>query len=224
MNLCQGSKLASLQKSAVFKGIGVGSWFKNILKRSILGTASASEAKKRELVQKTSYQFRFINDEHDFEYNKPLFALWLLNNFEGRLIKGSSDLEVQDIKEARHKLEEYTKLHTLMQYACTITDRACLLMAREGTNNESVALSVYRGSKHNTIEELFPEIEATFAAYYDLLDQIKENKEWHKKIEDEAGAQIAFLATTLDETSRDYLAEHSESFKRFDMDKQKFFK
>ena len=97
-------------------------------------------------------------------------------------------------------------------------------MLRQDTAYLSTTVNVYRSSWHNQIEQLFPEVEAVIHAYYDLLDHCKGNDEWTEKVQLEAGAQIAYLATSMDETSRDYLVEHSETFKRFDADKHRYFK
>lgn len=223
MNLASGS-LGRLQKPYFWKAFSFGSWFNHVLKRNILATATQAEQYKRDIVQRTTYQFRHHNVEHSNYLNRPLVDLWLLNRFWGRLTKGISQHETQDLENAREKLEQYTRIHTIMTYANDICETATLLMQREDTVNTIIPLNIYRGSRHNQIENLFPEIEALIFAYYDLLDQCKDFPAWHFKLESEVGNQIAFLATSIDESSRDYCVANSEAFKRFDADKQKFFK
>ena len=218
------SKLGALQKPHFWKTLSLGTWFNTILRRNILGTAAETQSIKRDIVQRTSFQFGHYNQHHDYAYNKPVTALWFLNKFETRLTTGASKYEVADLQAARQHLEDYQRLYTLMEYISHICETATLIMNRELTNDASNPLNIYRSSSHNQIESLLPELESTIEAYYDVLDQLEGHPEWRDKIEVEAGAQIAFLATSMDETSRDYLVERSEAFARFDQDKHKFFK
>jgi DNA repair ATPase RecN len=157
-------------------------------------------------------------------FNRPLVDLWLLNTFWNRLSKNTTEAEYNDLEDAKAKLEDYNNIHELMHYTSELCDRAVLIMLRQDTAYLSTTVNVYRSSWHNQIEQLFCEVEAIIHAYYDLIDQCKGNEAWITKIEQEAGAQIAYLATSMDETSRDYLVEHSETYRLFDADKHKFFK
>ena len=150
--------------------------------------------------------------------------LWLLNTFWGRLTNGALDSEVEALEEAKEKLIEYNKLHQFMSYCSDLCERATLLMNREETVNPIIPLNFYRGSSHNKIENLYPEIESLLEAYYDLIESVADNPDWKYKVETECGSHIAFLATSIDETSRDYLVENSAPFRQFDLDKQRFFK
>ena len=109
-------------------------------------------------------------------------------------------------------------------YGSELWETVTMLMNREWTISVSNPLSLYRASKHNSIEKLYPEIEAVIYSYYDLIDQCKDYPDWVFKIQYEVGNQIAFLATSISENSRDYLVKNSPIFLRFDQDKQKFFK
>ena len=109
-----------------------------------------------------------------------------------------------------------------MMYGSELWERVTLIMNREWTTSVSNPLNVYRSSKHNSIENLYPEIEAVIYSYYDLIDQWKDCPEWVFKLQYEVGNQIAFLATSISENSRDYLVKKSPVFLRFDQDKQKF--
>lgn len=148
----------------------------------------------------------------------------MLNKFNNRLTHNACKFQLKDLADAKLRLEEYTRLHTLMHYAGMLSDRSVLLLNRANSNNPTVALSIWRGSKHNSVEKLFPEIEALIEGYYDLLDQLEGHPEWQTKVQYETGAQIAYLASFFDESSRDKLVNSSEAFRRFDSDKQKFFK
>ena len=52
-------------------------------------------------------------------------------------------------------------------------------------------------------------------AYYDLVDDLSENPEWVRKLEEDLGQQIAFMAIAMDESVRDSLVESSPYFARF---------
>ncbi len=111
-----------------------------------------------------------------------------------------------------------------MSYCSDLSDRATLLMNREVTTTASIPTNIYRASRHNQVENIFPEIEGVIEAYYEVRDSVQEDEEWLYKVETELGSHIAFLATSLCESSRDYLVDNSEAYKRFDLDKQRFFK
>ena len=68
------------------------------------------------------------------------------------------------------------------------------------------------------------DIEKMLAAYYSLIDDCEGYPEWQHKVEFDLGGTISYLALTLDDTSRDSLVESSETFMRFDAEKQKYFK
>ena len=98
--------------------------------------------------------------------------------------------EVKDLENAKHQLEQFNKIHTIMTYTSDLCDRSTLILYREDANNHTQPLSVYRASKHNEIEKLIPEVEAVIHSYYDLVDQLEGYPEWQFKIQEEAGSQI----------------------------------
>lgn len=67
-------------------------------------------------------------------------------------------------------------------------------------------------------------MELVLQAYYNLIDNLGDNKAWVRKIEEDIGQSIAYMAIGYDESERDNLVEKSELFQRFDLEKQKFFK
>jgi len=75
-----------------------------------------------------------------------------------------------------------------------------------------------------SIDNLWPEFDTCLKAYYQLYDDCDGHPEWQRKIEEELGGTMSFLALQLDEISRDEAYEKSDSYKRFDMEKQKYFK
>ena len=179
---------------------------------------------KKEAIKRSLNQFYFYNQEHSLLFNRPLLDLWLLNKFWGRLTNGIAESEVKEFEEAKEKLVEYNKLHQFMSYCNDLCETSTVLMNREETNNSILAVNFYRGSPHNRIERIYPEIESILKSYYEIVDSLKDNPEWLYKVESECGAHIAFLVSSLSDTSRDYLVENSTAFKRFDLDKPKFFR
>lgn len=67
-------------------------------------------------------------------------------------------------------------------------------------------------------------MEQAVKAYYDLLEDCKDEPLWVRKIEEEIGQNIAYLYVNFDESVRDSLVARSELLNRFDLEKQKFFK
>ena len=117
MNLAFGKTIGSLQRAQFFRCLNPNYWITNIIKRNVLGAAHNVQTMKRDMVQRTMYQFRMYNAEHSWMYNRPLLDLWLTNKFWNRLTKNTSDAEYHDLKEAKKMLEEYNNLHDLMHYA-----------------------------------------------------------------------------------------------------------
>lgn len=53
------------------------------------------------------------------------------------------------------------------------------------------------------------------AAYYAMIDDCKDSPGWVRKIEEDIGQNIAYLAASFDESVRDSLVEKSPLFQRF---------
>ena len=80
-------------------------------------------------------------------------------------------------------------------------------------------MNVWRGCSANKMEKLFPEIEAYLKAYYDLIDDCKDQPLWARKIEEDLGGVVSFLGIQMEEAVRDKTVAASEVYARFDADK-----
>ena len=85
-------------------------------------------------------------------------------------------------------------------------------------------MNIYRRSGSSSIDVLFPEIEKCLVSYYSLLDDCKDFPEWHEKIQKELGSTVSYLCLSIDEDSRNSAVEVSEIYRRFDLEKQIYFK
>lgn len=90
--------------------------------------------------------------------------------------------------------------------------------------NPTNFFNIYRYSSSNSVEKVFSEVEKCLEAYYQLQDDCEGHPDWQRKIEEEVGGTMSFLAKQMDEASRDEACKTSEVFKRFDFEKQKYFK
>ena len=223
MNLYFGKRIGSLQKTEFWKTIGINKWITEAIRRKVLRSASEVKVYTMDVCNQTSSQFTKTNYHLFHYYSNPVAALRLLNNYQKRLEAGASEYQLQDLENAREQLEEYNKLFTLMEYAGTLGEHITLLMGREDTNNLMQIQNIWRSAKMNLIENMYPEIEVIVSAYYDLLKQLEDYPEWQDKIQSELGEQVAYLYSSLSDNSRDYIAQKSELFAKFNDDKQKFF-
>jgi hypothetical protein len=85
-------------------------------------------------------------------------------------------------------------------------------------------MNMYRISGSSSITVLFPEIEKCLEAYYGLIDDCEGYPEWQKKVQKELGGTVSYITLSLDEVSRDIAVENSPVFRRFDLEKQVYFK
>jgi hypothetical protein len=58
-------------------------------------------------------------------------------------------------------------------------------------------------------------MELILQAYYNLIEDASSSKEWVRKIEEDIGHNIAYMAIGFDESVRDALVAKSEVFQRF---------
>jgi hypothetical protein len=58
-------------------------------------------------------------------------------------------------------------------------------------------------------------MELILKAYYNMIDDCKDLPDWIRKIEDDIGQNIAYMATGFDESVRDEMVAKSELFQRF---------
>lgn len=132
--------------------------------------------------------------------------------------------ELADLEQARFALAHYGKIYDIFEYATNLTKLANVLETRICGNNPSMALNIYRTSGSSKMEVLFPEIEKVLEAYYGLIDDCAEYPDWQVKIQKELGATVSYVCLTLDENSRDLAVEISPIYRRFDLEKQIYFK
>lgn len=85
-------------------------------------------------------------------------------------------------------------------------------------------MNIYRQSAANSPANLVAEMELYLQAYYDLIDQCAEFPDWQKKLQKELGSQVSFLAKQVDEDIHQEAIETCPMYKRFDEEKQLFFK
>jgi len=93
------------------------------------------------------------------------------------------------------------------------------LQTRMASQNPTLFMNIYRASESTSVKSLFPEIEQCLTAYYGLQDDCEGHPEWQRKIEEELGGSLSYLAMQMDEISRDEACEKSVAFHRFDMEK-----
>ncbi len=170
-------------------------------------------------------QFQEYNlEDLQGEFTRPTLDLYLCNKYWNFMTKGASAEEVADLENAKEQLTHYEGLYDIMEYANKISQSITCLMVRQANTNVANPLTIYRNSAHNQPNAIAPELEMYVKAYYGLLEDCKDHPEWFRKVEEDLGQAIAFIVTTIDETSRDALVASSPIFARFDMEKQKFFK
>jgi hypothetical protein len=85
-------------------------------------------------------------------------------------------------------------------------------------------MNIYRRSAATDITKLFPEIEKCLEAYYGLIDDCANFPEWQDKVQKELGSTVSYLCLALDENARDIAVEISPVYRRFDLEKQIYFK
>jgi len=61
-------------------------------------------------------------------------------------------------------------------------------------------------------------------AYYGIIDDCKDYPLWQRKIQEDLGGVVSFLAIQIGEAVRDQVVERSPMFERYDMEKQIYFK
>jgi hypothetical protein len=125
---------------------------------------------------------------------------------------------------ARSHLENYEKIYSIFEYSAEITRLCNMVETKVCANNPSLPMNVYRGSDATSIDNVFPEIESCLSAYYGLIDDCEAYPEWQKKIQKELGGTVSYLALAIDESSRDEATSRSDVFRRFDLEKQIYFK
>jgi hypothetical protein len=157
-------------------------------------------------------------------YLEPVTALEKFTSNWDKYTSGLSEEEVADLEQARAKLETYKKIYDIFEYATDLNELMFTIETQVSSNNPSYPMNVYRKSASSSTKNLLSDIEKVLAAYYSLIDDCADYPEWQKKVELDLGGTVSYLALTLDDTSRESLVESSETFLRFDAEKQKYFK
>ena len=87
------------------------------------------------------------------------------------------------------------------------------------TRNPTIPMNIYRSCPHNNQVTLFQEMEQFLQAYYDLIDYCEAFPLWKRKMQEDLGGSVSFLAIAMEETLRDKTVSVSAAFKRFDSEK-----
>ena len=164
------------------------------------------------------------NEDNLQKFTRPTLDYYICKNYWSFLTKGMSAEEVTDFEHTRHTLQHYNRIFSIVEYTSDLHLNMIALQLRVMTLNPSMPQNIYRACGANSVDNLFPEIEAHLKAYYDLMDDCKDFPHWQRKLEEDFGQASSMLAVMLEEATRDGVVERSEVLKRFDMEKQKYFK
>lgn len=186
--------------------------------------ATKSKGLRKELVQKTVYQLNKYNDENASLYHSPVETLENARANWATLTAGVSAEELKDFETARDVLEQYERVYDIFEYSSELNYCVQNLELRITSNNPNVPMNIYRQSTAAAPANLIAEMEQYMQAYYDLIDQCHEYPDWQKKLQKELGSQISFMAKQVDEDSHKEIVATSPVYKRFDEEKQLFFK
>ena len=168
------------------------------------------------MVQRSIGQFfDHNNEEQDSAFTRPTLDLYFVTKYWGFLTKDLSAEEAADLARAKEALERYEEIYSIFEYGSEINQVMTLLETRIACNNPSVPMTVYRKSRHNQPDKIFEEVELMLKTYYTLLDECAHSQAWVRKIEEDVGQNIAYMAIAFDESVRDQLVERSPLFARF---------
>lgn len=137
---------------------------------------------------------------------------------------GLSPEEMEDMQHAKASLDNYERIYNIFEYATQLTSICNVIETRMCANNPTNPLNIYRVSPSSSMDALFPEIEKCLEAYFGLIDDCANFPDWQRKIQKELGGTVSYLALCIDENSRDAAVEISEVYRRFDLEKQIYFK
>ena len=85
------------------------------------------------------------------------------------------------------RLEHYEQIYDIMEYAAKLSQYFGFIQSKIARNNPANPTNLWRYSGFSSIEMIKDEMETCTQAYYDLIDDMGEHKEWIAKIEDELG-------------------------------------
>ena len=118
----------------------------------------------------------------------------------------------------------YEKIYSIVEYVSDLNEHLTVLQRRIGTNNATMPQNMYRACSNNAPYKLWPEVEIYLKAYYDLMDDCEDFPIWKRKLQEDLGGVMSFMAIQMEEMSNEELSQKSEIFKRFQDDKQVYFK
>jgi hypothetical protein len=170
------------------------------------------------------HQLYEYNDETHGSFLKPLIESRTFIKSWSSNTAGLSSEEIADLEQARADLTTYEKIYNIFEYATDLNRAMNIIETRICANNPSVPMNMYRISSSSSIEAIFPEIEKCLEAYYNLIDECADYPDWQRKVRMDLGGTVSYLALTIDESSRDTAVEVSEIYRRFDSEKQIYFK
>lgn len=137
---------------------------------------------------------------------------------------GLSVEEVADLEQARDQIRHYEKLYSIFEHASNLGVAMTILETRIAGNVSTMPLNMYKWSHSSSFEKCFPEIEQCLEAYYELIDDCEGFPDWQKKIEWDLGGVVSYMCLTIGEQARDAAVAQSPIYRRFDSEKQKYFK
>ena len=179
---------------------------------------------QRDLVQWNLTQMRTHNNDNHGAFVAPIIALDSASSSWNSMTSGMSAEELADMDQARVQLEHYKKIYELFEYCEELNETMETLQTRIASQNPANLFNMYRQSASTETTGLFGEVESCLTAYYELQDDCAENDDWSRKIEEELGSTVSYLAMQICEGQRDAVTEMSPIFLRFDLEKQKYFK
>ena len=65
------------------------------------------------------------------------------------------------------------------------------------TTNPTIPMNIYRQSTYNNPKDLFHEMEQYMQAYYNLIDDCKEYPIWKRKLQEDLGNSVAYMAIQM---------------------------
>jgi hypothetical protein len=176
-------------------------------------------AMQRDLVQWNLTQMHSHNKDHNGAYLAPIIALDNAESSWTSMTEGMSAEELADMDQARSQLEHYKKLYEMFEYCEHLNETMETLQTRMASQNPANVFNMYRQSSSTEVNPCFTEVEECLTAYYELQDDCADNDDWARKIEEELGSTVSYLAMQMCEGQRDAIVEKSEVFHRFDLEK-----
>jgi hypothetical protein len=111
------------------------------------------------------------HEELDGLFTRPTLDLYLCNKYWNFITADDlSKEEIADLEDAKHRLQHYEKIYSIMEYGADLNGTLTTLETRIAGNNPSMPQTIYRASRHNSADAIFNEVELCLEAYYGLID------------------------------------------------------